>query len=131
MPYRRDDMVRRVLSGLLVLIVLMLPVGRAGALTLPVFAAASHTALAGHGDEHAGLTISPVCNSSGSPCDGCEHPDGYACCLTCGFVVGDLPSTQNASRPLEATSLSFLMLSTAPPDGLSSAPDLPPPRHIV
>ena len=119
------------MSGLLVLIALMLPVGRAGVLTSPVFAAASHGASAGHADEHPGLTNSPVRDASGSPCDGCEHPDGYACCLTCGFVVGDLPSTQNASRPLEATSLSFLMLSTAPPDGLSSAPDLPPPRHIV
>jgi hypothetical protein len=131
MPFRRNDMVRRVLSGLLVLIVLMLPVGRAGALSSPVFVAASHAASAGHAHEHPGLTNSPVRDASGSPCDGCEHPDDYACCLSCGFVVGTLPSIQTASRPLAAASLRYLMLSTAPLDSLSSAPNLPPPRHIV
>jgi hypothetical protein len=131
MPYRRNDMVRRVLSGLLVLIVLLLPVGHAGALTLPAFAAASHAALAGHDDEHPGLMISPVHDASGSPCDGCEHPGGCACCLSCGFFVGVLQSIQMASRPLVPASLSYLTLSTTPLDGLCSAPTLPPPRHAV
>jgi hypothetical protein len=120
-----------VMSGLLVLIALMLPVGPAGVLTSPVFAAASHGASAGHAHEHPGLTNSPVRDASGSPCDGCEHPDDYACCLSCGFVVGDLPSIGTVSLPLAAAPLRYLMLSTAPPDSLSSAPNLPPPRHIV
>jgi hypothetical protein len=131
MPYRRNDMVRRVLSGLLVLSVLLLPVGGAGALTLPAFADASHATLADLGEVHPALTISLARDSSGSPCDGCEHPDDCACCLSCGFVVGNLPSIQTTSRYLASAPLSYLMLSSLPPDGLSNAPDLPPPRHIV
>ena len=131
MPFRRNDMVRRVLSGLLVLIVLMLPVGPAGGLSSPAFAAASHAASAGHAGEHPGLANSPVHDASGSPRDYCDHPDDYACCQSCGFVVGNLPSIQTASRPLATGPLRYLMLSTAPPDSLSSAPNLPPPRHIV
>ena len=130
MAYRRNDMVRRVLSGLLVLIVLMLPVGPAP-LALPVFEAASHAALMGHGDKQSGLTVAPVRSHSGSPCDGREHPDGCACCLSCGFVAGNLPAMQTASRPLAAVSLSYLMLAATPPDGLTSTPNLPPPRYIV
>jgi hypothetical protein len=131
MAYRRNDVVRRVLSGLLVLILLMLPVGHADAMTLPVFESAWHAALAGPGDEQPGLTASPVRNRLGLPRDGCEDPDGCACCLSRGCVVGNLPAIQTAPRPLVAASLSYLMLPATPTDGLGSAPDLPPPRHIV
>lgn len=127
MPYRRGDIFGRALSGLLVQIVLMLPVTRAGAVLLPLFDTASHVALTEYGDEDRGSTNT----HSGTPCDGCEHPDGLACCLSCGFLVGDLPSIQTAPRPQAAASLHFLMSSSSPPDGLTSAPDLPPPRHIV
>ena len=127
----RNDMVRRVLSGLLVVIVLMLPVGRADALMSSGFAAASPAALAGQGGQHPELTISPVRNSSGSPCDGCDHPDGCACCLSCAFFVANLPSMQTASRPLAVSPLRYLILAASPPDGPSSAPALPPPRQIV
>lgn len=131
MPYRRNDMVGRVLSGLLVLVVLMLPVGRADALTLPLLGSASEAVLAGHGDEHPGLTPWPVRDSAGSPCDDCEHPDGDACCLSFGSVVGDLPSIHSVLRPLSAAPLNYLIISVTTPAGRNSAPDLPPPRHIV
>jgi hypothetical protein len=131
MPYRGNDMVGRVLSGLLFLIALLLPVGGADALTLPAFSDTSHAALPDHGEKPSALPISPVRDSSGSPCDGCAHPDSCACCLSCGFVLGNLPSIQNAAQPLAAAPLKYLVLSSLPPDGRSSAPDLPPPRHIV
>jgi hypothetical protein len=131
MPHRRGDMFRRVLSGLLVLVVLMLPAGRADALTLPVFDADLHAALAEHGDEHRGLTTSPAQSHSESPCDDCDHPDGLACCLSCGFFVGNLPSIHPAPVPLASASLKYLMSSTSPPDGLTNSPDLPPPRQNV
>ena len=131
MPFRRNAMVRRVLSGLLVLIVILLPVGRAGILTSPVFAAAPHAASAGHADEHPGLMNSMARDASGSPRGGCDHPDGYACCPSCDFLLGNLPSIRTVSVPLAAASLRYLMLSTAPLDSLSSAPNLPPPRNIA
>jgi hypothetical protein len=131
MAYRGNDMVRRVLSGLLVLIVLMLPVGPADAMTLPVFETASHAALSGHDGETLWLTAPAVRGPSSSPCDGCQDPDGCACCPACGFGVGNLPTMQTASRPQVAASLSYLILSATPPDGLTSPPNLPPPRHIV
>jgi hypothetical protein len=131
MPHRRGDMFRRVLSGLLVLVVLMLPAGRTDALTLPVFDAALHAALAGHGGEHHGLTTVPARSHSEAPCDDCDHPDGLACCLSCGFLLGNLPSVRPAPVPLASASLKYLMSLTSSPDGLTSSPDLPPPRQNV
>ena len=131
MPYRRGDIFGRALVGLLVLVVLVLPVARAGAVMLPLFDGASYAALAGHDDDDRASVAFPAHSHSGSPRDGCEHPDGLTCCLSCGFLLGDLPSIQPAPRPQSAASLRFLMLSTSSPDGLASAPDLPPPRQIV
>jgi hypothetical protein len=131
MPHRGGDMVRRVISGLLVVVVLMLPAGRADAMTLPVFDAAIHAALAGHGGEHRGLTTSPARTHSETPCDDCDHPDGLACCLSCGFLLGNLPSIHPALVPLASASLRYLMSSTSSPDGLTNSPDLPPPRQNV
>jgi hypothetical protein len=131
MAYRGNDIIRRLLSGLLFLIVILLPAGLAEAITLPVFKTVSHEALAGRGDEQPGMTASPVRNHSGLYRDGCEDPDGCICCLSRGFVIGNLPPIQMEPRPLVAASLSYLMLSATPPDGPSRAPDLPPPRHFV
>ena len=128
MPYRCGDIFRRALAGLLVVLVILLPVARAPAVMLPISDTTSHAALAVQADERPAFL--PVHSHSGSPCDGCEHPDGLACCLACGFPVGNFPSIQPAPRSQAAASLRFLMSSISSPDGLTSAPDLPPPRHI-
>ena len=119
------------ISGLLVLIALLLPVGGVGAHTLSAFSDTLPAALSDLGERHSALTIQAVRHSSEPPSDGCEHPDNRLCCLFGGFVVGKSPSSQTASRPVGAAPLTFSILSSLPPDGLSSAPDLSPPRHIV
>jgi hypothetical protein len=130
-PYRRTELIRKVLSGLLVLVVLLLPVGDAGAATSPGFADASQATLAGHDDAHSALTISPAHSASGMFRDGSGHPDDCACCLSCGLGVANLPSLETVSLRFALGGLSYLMVSYARPDGLSRGPDLPPPRHIV
>lgn len=129
MPHRRRNTFGRTLAGLLVLLSILLPATRAGAVMLTVSDTTAHAALAGQADEHPASF--PAHSHSGTPCDGCEHPDNPACCLSCGFPVAELPLTLPAPRPQAAASLRFLMPSISSPDGLTSAPDLPPPRHIV
>lgn len=126
MPYRRGDFFRRALAGLLVVLIILLPVARLAAVMVPVSDTTSHAALTVQVDERPAFF--PVHSHSGSPCEG---PDGLPCCTACGFAVGNLPSIQSAPRRQAAASLRFLISSISSPDGLTSAPDLPPPRHIV
>jgi hypothetical protein len=131
MPFCRGNIVRKALSGLLVLIILVLPVAHAGAAVLLAFNTASHVAQAGHGLEKRGSASLAADPNSGLSTDDCDDPGGPCCCLSCGSLVGVLPAIHSTVWPQAVASLRFMMSSTAPCDGLTGAPDLPPPRHIV
>ena len=126
---RVGNCLKRALAGLLVLLVILLPAANASVLSSVTRMAAATILIIDDGEDRAS-TAAPH-RHSGVPCDDREHPDNLACCLFCGYLVGDVPSVQPAARPSASASLHFLMFSAPSPDGLTSAPDLPPPRHVV
>ena len=128
MLYRRDGQFRKVLSGLLVLIVLLMSVAQARAVMLPVFDTASHAITVGQSDEH--RTTSPA---HSHPCDGHEYPTASPAVWPAGALSSRaiVPPGQPTPQHTGSGALAFLMASTTAPDELNSAPDLPPPRSIV
>ena len=124
---RPGHSLKRALAGLLVLLVILLPAASATAMSVASRAAPTILTL----DHREGRASTAPHHHSGAPGDGCEHRDNLACCLSCGYLLGAVPSVQPATRPSASAPLHFLMFSGRSPDGLTSAPDLPPPRHVA
>lgn len=157
MPHRRRHQLRNALSGLLVLIVLVLPVTRANAALPPATSLAAvatafnaaraeprHRTGTSSSDERSKLPCpghveSPWHSPGHFPgqahwqADGLLHADGVDCCPACGcsFAAGALPSAPAMPRSADGAAVGFPPPSESLLDDFSSAPILPPPRPGV
>jgi hypothetical protein len=134
MPKGRDGMLRKVLSGLSVLAVLVMSVVQAHALVLPVLHVATHAAeLAYQGDNAETVASLPAHDDWGAPCKGHDGAHGLACCSAsgCPMFAGWLPADATPLPSITPGALSYRDLATPRPDGLGRAPALPPPRPTV
>jgi hypothetical protein len=134
MPPQRRERLRRVVSGLLVMMILVLSVTRANAVAQPgwniVLQVAGSVASGSRGESEG---VARVHDHSGSPCQGHVHGEGLTCCpaLCCLFGAGNIPSVAAIPAPVPAVLPGYPMPPTALPRGHSSAPTLPPPRQGV
>src|SRR5438309_11462391 len=103
---RPGDSLTRALAGLMALLVILLPTANATAMPSVTSTAAAMTLIT-DGEDRASAAAPH--RHSGAPCDGCEHPDNVACCLSCGCLVGDVPLIRPAARLSASVSLHCLM----------------------
>jgi hypothetical protein len=132
MPKGRDGLLRKVISGLSVLAVLVMSVVQAHA--LPVWHATTHaTELAYHVEDAETVASLPAHDNWGAPCKGHDGAHGLACCSAsgCPMFAGWLPADATLLPSIAPGALSYRDLATPRPDGLGRAPALPPPRPIV
>ena len=126
MPRWRNATVGRVMSGLIVLALLLVPNARVSAqLAMPIAEATRHPATAPRAAAHHHAT--PERHSP--PCDEQKPGPTLACCFmgACMADAAALPVAPPSKRVRQLGTASYSIARVAVPDGLPSAPDLHPP----
>ncbi len=133
MPKGAGGRFRRVVSGLLVLVLLAVGSASAGAAVAPVAYAGLGATAIGVDQGEPTATSAHTCRDAGAPCPTPTGPHGAVCCLTFGCSAGTvaLPTAITVMRMRLASGVTYRTRSTVRPDGLGQAPALPPPRAIV
>ena len=127
-----SDRMRRIVTGLMVLVALVMSVGQVLALPL-VGVPPVHAAL--HGESEAGLAPADAAHDDlGSPCSHHAGSHGLDCCCiggACSMLSPWVPVATPAMPPIASRSLTYRDAIVLSPDGKGAAPTVPPPRHVV
>lgn len=134
MSRRSATRLRRSVSGLLVLAVVLMSIVQVNVLVAPgvnVFAATGAAPDETH--HHESTTAPSAHHHAGQPCEGHERSHGLACCLSsgCPLLVVALATATPIPLPFTPGMVSNAWIGLSQPDGIGRAPDPPPPRHIV
>jgi hypothetical protein len=127
-----SDRMRRIVTGLMVLVALVMSVGQVLALPL-VGVPLIHAVL--HGESEAGLAPADAAHDDlGSPCShhACSH--GIDCCCiggACSMLSPWVPVATPAMPLIASRSLAYRDAVALSPDGKGAAPTVPPPRQVV
>ncbi len=134
MPWGSGDRLRRMLSGLLILSIVLMSVAQVNVLMAPgvnVFIKANAVPEETH--RHVAPASPAAHDHADRPCEGHERSHGAACCLStsCPVLVVALQTAAPVPMPTTPIMVSNLNIASVQPDGIGRAPDLPPPRHIA
>lgn len=123
---------RRTLSGLLVLSVILMSAAQVNAQFAPGFNVFASETTEHVADPHAGDHVS-MHEHADQPCKGHERSHGVACCLIggCPLLTAELPATPAILSAAMFAPMSYSPLVTARLVIAGYAPDPPPPRFIV
>lgn len=132
MPNGFTDRLRRLLSGLLVLVVLAMSVAQVNAMISPEDDEVSYEITAQHPHDHHAAAI-PAHDHANRPCEGPDRPHGPACCLSrgCPLLAAGLLSTAPVPLPTPPGRAVHARHVSSQPIGVGKAPDLRPPRTTV
>ena len=125
---------RRLLSGLLVLSLVLVSVAQVNAVMLSVGTVYAVTmAASGKSDHHHVTSFTAAHDHGDHPCKGHGRSHGVTCCMSggCPVLVIALPTGTRVPPPITPDVVRNLRIVSAQLDGIGRAPDLPPPRQFV
>jgi hypothetical protein len=129
MPQGAGDRFRRLLTGLLVLVLLVIGPATANAALASVRYAGLGTSTVGMDDGGRTATATQACPDASTPWPTSADTDGAVCCLTLGCSVGTVaqPAAVTVMRMHLASGVTYRSDPTVHPGGFGQAPALPPP----
>jgi len=134
MQWGRGGRLRRLLSGVLVLSLILVSVAQVNALMLSVGNLyAATTAALDESDHHPATSSTAARDHGDHPCKGHQRSHGVTCCMSggCPVLVIALPTGTRVPPPITPDVVRNLRMVAAQLDGIGRAPDLPPPRQMV
>ena len=133
MPEGSDHIFRRVLSGLLVLAIFVMPVVQVRASIVVAMQSTEHVAPVAHHNDSEIATLPPSHDHSQSPCKNHEATHGLPCCFagSCSMLAGWLTTASPSLPWVRQLAPIYWASSTPSSDDLGGAPARKPPRLIV
>ena len=120
---------RRLVARLLILAVLAMMLGQVVAMPSATLSSTQELS-----DQHSSLTQTVLeQEKTGAPCHHHGNAQGPVCCFSgeCPMLTLALPVTPSAAPHTTFLPLAYRHGAVLPPDGVSTAPVLPPPRFLV